>query len=48
MRKISASADVRARLSKDEHADARRRPPAASLHSNLPLGFYCRGPREGL
>ena len=61
MRKISASAHVRAHLSKDEHADARcsvcnrsragagfRPPPAAPLHFNLPLGFYCRGPREGL
>jgi hypothetical protein len=61
MRKISASAHVRARVSNDEHADARRSvcnrsragagfrpPPAAPLHSNLPLGFYCRGPREGL
>jgi hypothetical protein len=48
MRKISTSPQARARVAKDEHADARRRPPAASLHSNLPLGFYCRGPREGL
>jgi hypothetical protein len=61
MRKISASAHVRAHVSNDEHADARcsvcnrsragagfRPPPAAPLHFNLPLGFYCRGPREGL
>ena len=61
MRKIPASAHVRARVSNDEHADARcsvcnrsragagfRPPPAAPLHFNLPLGFYCRGPREGL
>jgi hypothetical protein len=23
-------------------------PPAAPLHHSLPLGFYCRGPREAL
>jgi hypothetical protein len=58
MREISASAHARARVWKDEDEDARRGvfnrsrggmnsgpPPAAP---SLPLGFYCRGAREGL